>query len=93
MRVRFEIDVERSAAGFFAGRFQREDLGVLDAIVGVGSGADDVALSIGDHCADAGIGRRQADALARQFECVVKELFVGEVGSDMLRESYTDCYA
>ena len=36
-------------------------------------------LSIGDHCADVGIGRGQADALARKFQRAVQVLFVSGV--------------
>ena len=79
MRVRFEVDVEGSAASLAAGRFQSEDLSVLHAGVGIGSGANDVAVGVGDDGADVGIRRSEADALAGQFQRPVEKLFVGGV--------------
>jgi hypothetical protein len=35
MRARFQIQIERGAAGFFTGLRQRDDLGVMQAGVGV----------------------------------------------------------
>ena len=45
MRVRFEIDVERSAASFVAGVLEGEHLSVLHAVVGVDAGANDRAAA------------------------------------------------
>lgn len=80
MGVRFEVDVERSAAGFRTGCFKGENFRVLHARVGVGSGANDGAVCIGDDGSDVGIGRREADAGAGEFECVMEKLiFVGVI--------------
>jgi hypothetical protein len=53
---------------------------VLHARVGISSGASDLALSIDDYRANIGIRRREPDALARQFERMLKMFFVGGVG-------------
>src|SRR5208283_5565079 len=39
VRTWFQVEIERSAAGAWAGLFERERLSVLDAIVGVRAGA------------------------------------------------------
>ena len=79
MGVRFEIDVKRCAPSFGAGRFESKNLSMFHAAVGVGSGADDVALGVGDHRADMRVGRGEADASAREFESAVEKLFVGSM--------------
>ena len=56
VRVWFEIDVERAAAGFVAGLLEGAHFSVLHAIVGVNTRAYDVALRVDDHGADIGIG-------------------------------------
>ena len=48
MRVRFQIDIKRPAARPGPGLFQRQDLGVLQALVGIGSCAGNIAARIGD---------------------------------------------
>ena len=81
VRVRFEIDVESSAACFVAGCFEGENLGMLHAAVGVGSGSDDVAVNVCDYRADVGIGRGETQSFTREFQSAVQELFVcGLVG-------------
>ena len=77
MRVRFEVDIECSAASLAAGRFQSEHFGMLHAGVGVGAGARDVSLRVNDYRSDMGIRRCQADALAGEVEGALQELFVG----------------
>ena len=76
MRMRFEIDVERSPARFIACCFERKNLRVLRARVSVGSLADNLAMGIGDQRADVRIGRGQANSCARQFQRALKQLIV-----------------
>src|SRR5579885_1512319 len=91
MSVRFKVDVERSATRFGAGLLQCEYLSVLQAIIGVGPGADDVAVRIRDDCADVGTRRGQTYSLASQFQRAVNMLFVsgvrGHSGKNLTRES------
>ena len=49
VRVWFEIDVERAAAGLVARLFEGAHFGVLYAIVGVNPRAHDAALRVDDH--------------------------------------------
>ena len=93
MGVRFEVDVESCAASFGAGSFQSEDLSVLHARVCVGSGANDVAVRVGDHRADVGIRRGQADALLCEFECSVQKRFVQRSERTCKEKSITDDYS
>jgi hypothetical protein len=79
VRVRFEIDVQSSAASFAPSRFEGENLGVLHPTVSVSSGADKVAVSVSNDRADVRVGRSQADGFARQFKSAVKNSFVGGV--------------
>ena len=72
MGVRFEVDVESGAARFCRRRLPGREFRRASRRVGVGSGADDVAVRVGDNGADVGIGRGQADALARQFQGAVE---------------------
>ena len=44
MAVRFEVDVEGSAAGFFPGSLEAQNLGVLQTRVGISPGSDHIAL-------------------------------------------------
>ena len=55
----FEGDVERCAARFFAGFFQRDDFGVVAAIVGVEAFADD-AVIFDDDAPTIGLGCARA---------------------------------
>ena len=57
MRVRFQIDIKRTAARPGSGLLQRKDLGVLQALVGIGSCAGNIAARIGDYGADIRIRR------------------------------------
>ena len=57
MRMRFEIDIERSAASFAAGLLKRENFGVLSAIVGVNPGSLRFSVRINNDRSDIGIGR------------------------------------
>jgi hypothetical protein len=77
MRVRLEVNIERSPASLAACGFQSKHFGVLRARVGVASGACDVSLRVNDHRSYAGIRRGQADALAGEVEGTLQELFVG----------------
>ena len=79
MGVRFEVDIKSCAASFVTCRFESENFRMFHAAVGVGSGTNDVAASVGNHRADVGIGRGQPDALAREFQRTVKKLFVDGV--------------
>ena len=56
VRVWFEIDVERAAAGFAAGLFESAHFSMLDAIVGVNTRTYDDALWVDDHSAYIRIG-------------------------------------
>ena len=56
MGVGLEVDVEGRAPSFLSGGCESEDFGVLQAGVGVGSGANYFAMRVGDHRADVRIG-------------------------------------
>ena len=74
MRMRFEIDVERAAAGSFTRGLEGLDFGVILASVAVGSSADDLAAAIGDDRADVGIGSGESVSGACEFEGAVEEM-------------------
>ncbi len=76
MGMRFKVDVERSATRFFSRCFERENLGVLLAGVGVDSGANDVAVGGGDYGPHIRIRRCQPEGLAGEFKGALKKLFV-----------------
>ena len=57
MRMRFEIDIECSAASFAAGLLKRQNFGVLSVIVGVNPRARDLSVRINNDRSDVGIGR------------------------------------
>ena len=77
--MRFKVDVECRASSLLSGRFEGENLSMLHAGVGVSSGANHLAVSVRNYRAHMGIRRRQSKALARQFEGMLKMLFVGGV--------------
>ena len=56
MRTRLEVDVKSRTASLGAGLLERENFGVLPAVIGVESGADDLAATIDDDRAYTGIG-------------------------------------
>ena len=64
IRVRFEIDVEGSAARFHASLFERENLGVLYAVIGMRAASQNIAVGVGNDRSNVWIGRSEADALA-----------------------------
>jgi hypothetical protein len=79
MGVRFEIDVERSAAGFGAGMFKGANLGVFQSVVGVSAGSGDVAICIDDDRTNVRVRRGESDALARKVKRAPKKLLVADV--------------
>ena len=66
MGAGFEIDVEGRASRLGAGLFDRQNLRVLYAVVGVEAAAYDFAMIVDDDCAYAWVGRSQGDAFPRQ---------------------------
>ena len=86
MRVRFEIDVERAAASFRACGVKGENFGMLHAVVGERTFANDVVGRIGNHRAHMGIRRGKSDALACKFEGAVEKLLVGGVSGHAKRK-------
>jgi hypothetical protein len=79
MRVRFEVDVESSAARSFACRLQRDDLRVLHARVRVSSGSGNDTLRIRNHRADVWIRRGETYSFARKVERTAEQLLVSDV--------------
>ena len=79
MRVRFKIDIERSAASFFAGLLKGKHLRVLQSIVSVSTCATYCSLRVDNHRSHIRIGRRQSHALTRQSERLMQELVVSGV--------------
>ena len=71
MRVRFEIDVERAAAGLVPGVLEGAHFGVLHAIVGVNTRAHNTANRVDDDRSDEGIGRGQAETLPSEVKRAV----------------------
>src|SRR5437762_405486 len=63
MAARLQIDVERSAARFLTGLFDREDLSMLQSVISMECLADDGSAVVHQHCTHIGIRRRQAEAL------------------------------
>jgi len=76
MRARFQIDVQRRAAGLLCSLLDRQNLGMVNAIVGVTPGANDVVMCVYQNGPDAWIGRSQTDSLSCQFERLAKKAFV-----------------
>ena len=66
--ARFEADVKRAAAGPFARFLERENLGVLPAVIGVETASGGQARGVADESADHGVGARQASSLAGETE-------------------------
>jgi hypothetical protein len=89
MRVRLEIDEERTAAGLVAGLFEGEYFSVFQTVESINTLSRDIALGIDDDRADKRIGRSQPNTLTRQIERALQELFVGRVvnhqGQDLER--------
>ena len=76
MSARFEVDIESCRVSFFSGFFESKDFGMLQALVGVGAGADDDAVRVHNNGPHARIGRRQTNALPSQIQCSAEEPFV-----------------
>ena len=76
MRTRLEVGVKSRAASLGAGLLQRENFGVLPAVIGVESGADDLAATVDDDRAYTRIGRSEAHAFPRQFESALEKHLV-----------------
>ncbi len=68
MRAGFEIEIQRCAARAVAGLFERQHLGMLQPVVGMGAAANDLALRVDNHRADTRIGRGQRDSASRQLQ-------------------------
>ena len=56
MRAGLQIHIECCAARLRSGLLNGEDLGVLEAVIGMGSGTNDCTRIIDDYSADARIG-------------------------------------
>ena len=76
MGVRFEIDIERAAAGSAARLFERPHFRVLEPVVGINSLAGNHAARVNNHSAHVRVGGSQRDALSRQFQRAPQELLV-----------------
>jgi hypothetical protein len=74
--ARFEVDVQSATTGLFSCLLERENLGVLDAIITVGAGAGDSGICIHNDRTDAGIGRGQPNSVAGQVKRSAKKKFV-----------------
>ena len=85
VRAGFESDVETGAAGEFAGFFECEHFGVLDALPGVEAAADDAAITDYDG-ADHRVGSGHADALAGEGERGAEARDAGTDDADALVE-------
>src|SRR5579863_3380533 len=67
MRMGFEIDVQRAAAGLAAGLLESLHFGVLHTIVSINTCACDVALCVDDNSTDVRIWRGQSSTLALEI--------------------------
>ena len=65
MRAGFQIQIESSAPRTIAGLFQRDDFGVLHAVIGVRARANFAARGVQHNRAHGGIRRHQANARSR----------------------------
>ena len=63
MGVRFQVDVERPAAGFLSGLLEGKNLRVLYPVVGVCAGTENIAVSVDNNRSHVRVGRSQPDAL------------------------------
>ena len=80
VRARFEVEIERGALGLVAGLLDGQDLGMLHAVVGVGSTPHDLAFWRHQHRAYAWIRRNQSDATMGEPQGLLHEARVARFG-------------
>jgi hypothetical protein len=57
MRAGLKIEIESSTPCAIASLLERENLGVLQTVVGVEASANNITFRVNDHCSDARIWR------------------------------------